>query len=109
MKNCFIKDLMINVVQVGFNTFKNLFCLFICFKPSGAVQIMKASDSLGDELKERPVVSRKPSSGDYYRHISETQRDLDSFKVNLINTSDLSFLVLYESMSCFLWSCAKLI
>lgn len=69
---------------------------FPFFKPHDAVQHLKESDSLEEELRERPMVSRKPSSGDYYRHISETQRDMDSLKVNLMNTSDLSLLEYVE-------------
>ncbi|KAM9482728.1 espin-like protein [Clarias gariepinus] len=48
--------------------------------PCGAIQLLKESDPLEEELKKRSVVSRKPSSGDYYRHISEIQRDMDSLK-----------------------------
>ncbi|XP_053491945.1 espin-like protein [Ictalurus furcatus] len=54
--------------------------------PRGAVQLLKQSDSLEEEQRERPVVSRKPSSGDYYRHISETQQDMDSLKVTCHRT-----------------------
>lgn len=86
---CFVNGLMVNVVQLGYNN-KITVCLF--FKPGGVVQLLKESDSLGEELRERPAVSRKPSSGDYYRHISETQRAMDSLKVNLTITLDLSLL-----------------
>ncbi|XP_060723055.1 espin-like protein [Tachysurus vachellii] len=50
--------------------------------PCGAVQLLKESDSMEEKLRERPVVSRKSSSGDYYRHISETQRVMDKHKQN---------------------------
>ncbi|KAG7326381.1 hypothetical protein KOW79_009782 [Hemibagrus wyckioides] len=50
--------------------------------PCGSVQLLKVSDSLEEDLRERPLVSRKPSSGDYYRHISETQRNMDNLKQN---------------------------
>lgn len=97
---CFVNGLMINVVKLyKIDTWKKIF--FFLLKPRGAVHLMKESDSLQEELRQ--VVSRKPSSGDYYRHISEAQKDMDSLKVNLIYTSDLS----YGFMSLFLWFCTK--
>ncbi|KAF7711743.1 espin-like protein [Silurus meridionalis] len=48
--------------------------------PRGAVQLLKESDSLKAELRERPVVSRKPSSGDYYKKISELEQEMERLK-----------------------------
>ncbi|KAF5898444.1 espin-like protein, partial [Clarias magur] len=68
--------------------------------PRGAIQLLKESDPLEEELRKRSLVSRKPSSGDYYRHISEIQRDMDSLKNKMVvlpteeaNLSDIDYLV----------------
>ncbi|XP_066522536.1 espin-like protein [Hoplias malabaricus] len=49
-------------------------------EPHIAGQRLKESCPLEEELRERPVLSWQPSPGDYYRHISETHRDMDSLK-----------------------------
>ncbi|KAG9277758.1 espin-like protein [Astyanax mexicanus] len=41
-----------------------------CLEPNGPVE----------DLRERPAAAWQSGSGDYYRHISETQRDMDSLK-----------------------------
>ncbi|KAI4888998.1 hypothetical protein NFI96_019095 [Prochilodus magdalenae] len=49
-------------------------------QPHIAAQRLEDSGPLEEEPRERPVLSWQPNSGDYYRHISETHRDMDSLK-----------------------------
>ncbi|XP_072540193.1 espin-like protein [Salminus brasiliensis] len=48
--------------------------------PQTAAQRLEESGPLEEEPKERPAPLWQPSSGDYYKHISETHRDMDSLK-----------------------------
>ncbi|KAL7891178.1 hypothetical protein AOLI_G00006540 [Acnodon oligacanthus] len=48
--------------------------------PHSAANHLEDSGPLEEELRERPVLLWQPTSGDYYRHISETHRDMDSLK-----------------------------